>query len=596
MTDILEIKRAALENLRPPPLLKLSEWIETEMRLPAATTALPGPVRLYPYQRGIADAISDPTIERVTVVKSVRVGLTMLLAAGIGSYVANEPAPILVLQPTDDDARDFVVSDLEPTFEATPALRGALTEGADDGEDRNTLTSRRFPGGSLKVVAAKSPRNLRRHTARVLFCDEIDAMEVSKEGNPLRLAENRTLSFANRKIVMGSTPVLEDTSHVLRAYAASDQRVFEVPCPNCGAMTEIMWDHIRWRDNDPETAAFLCPHCEQLISERHKAAMVAAGEWRATKPEIKSHAGFRINSLVSMLFNARWPKLVAEFLTAKNDPAELQVFTNTILGQGWREAGTELDEASLASRVEPFGLSDVPAEVLVITIGVDVQDDRLECSVTGWTKDGSCLVLGHIVIWGSPDDNSTWLELDELLRTKWKHPYGGELKVDACAIDSGDGDWTEKVYAYCFPRAARRVMAIKGMSGQRPAMQVGGSKVKGGRIWIVGVDTVKAIIFTRLQRAQGIRFSNTLEAVYFDQLASERRVLKYKRGAPVRIFERIAGKRAETLDCLVYAWAARAAAQIPLDQRADDLRSPQLVKPRQTVIQSPWMQQFLGKT
>jgi phage terminase large subunit GpA-like protein len=164
------------------------------------------------------------------------------------------------------------------------------------------------------------------------------------------------------------------------------------------------------------------------------------------------------------------------------------------------------------------------------------------------------------------------------------------LKVDACAIDSGDGDWTEKVYAYCFPRATRRVMAIKGMSGQRPAMQVSGGKVKGGRIWIVGVDTIKANVFTRLQRAQGIRFSNTLEAIYFDQLASERRVLKYKRGMPVRIFERIPGKRAETLDCLVYAWAARAAVQIPLGQREDDLRSEQLARPAPTVIRSSFMQ------
>jgi hypothetical protein len=57
------------------------------------------------------------------------------------------------------------VSDVEPIFEATPALRGSLTFDTE-GRDRNTLLSRRFPGGSLKIVAAKAPRNLRRHTAR----------------------------------------------------------------------------------------------------------------------------------------------------------------------------------------------------------------------------------------------------------------------------------------------------------------------------------------------------------------------------------------------------------------------------------------------
>ncbi|MFK4385819.1 phage terminase large subunit family protein [Bradyrhizobium sp. USDA 223] len=559
------------------------------MRLPASTAALPGPVRLWPYQHAIADAISDPEIERVTMVKPVRVGFTTLLTGAIGHFVANEPAPILCLLPTDSDARDYMVSDIEPIFEASPALKDALMDGNEEGEDRNTLMSRRFPGGSLKIVAAKSPRNLRRHTARILIIDEADGMEVGKEGNPLRLAERRTLSFANRKIILGSTPVAEDTSHVLRAYEASDQRVFEVPCPSCGVFHEIMWEDIEWPEGHPEEAAFRCPHCRQLISERHKGGMVAAGEWRITKPKVKGHAGFRLNALVSQLANASWAKLAAEYITARNDPAELQTFVNTILGQGWREAGQELDEAALVGRVEPFGLSDVPAEVLVITVGVDVQDDRLEYTVTGWTKDGACLVLGHSIIWGSPDDDLTWVELDELLRTEWRHPYGGKLKVDACAIDSGDGDWTDRVYAYCFPRATRRVMAIKGMSGQRPAMQVSGGKVKGGRLWIVGVDTIKTTIFTRLQRAHGVRFSNTLEAIYFDQLASERRVVRYRRGAPVRSFERIPGKRAESLDCLVYAWAARQALQIPLGQREDDLRKERPSPPQPSVIRSSWM-------
>lgn len=260
MSPSLEpIRRRALAALIPPPRLQLSEWIEASIKLPEGTSALPGAVRLWPYRREIADAISDPEIERVTLVEPVRVGFTTLLTGAIGSFVANEPAPILCLLPTESDARDYMVSDIEPTFEASPALRGALMDGVEEGEQRNTLLSRRFTGGSLKIVAAKSPRNLRRHTARILIVDEADAMEVRSEGNPIRLAERRTLSFSNRKIIVGSTPVAEDTSHVLRAYEASDARVFEVPCPNCGAMTEIMWNHIEWEDSQPETAAFRCP-------------------------------------------------------------------------------------------------------------------------------------------------------------------------------------------------------------------------------------------------------------------------------------------------------------------------------------------------
>src|SRR5438093_3156948 len=180
--------------LRPPPRLRLSEWLETHVRLPEGTTALPGPLRLWPYQREIADAISDPTIERVTLVKPVRVGFTTLLTGAVASFVANDPAPILALLPTDSDCRDYVVSEVEPLFAATPAVAGMLAADADEGA-RNTLMHRRFTGGSLKVVAARAPRNLRRHTARVLLIDEADAMEVGTDGSPIVLAERRTLSF-----------------------------------------------------------------------------------------------------------------------------------------------------------------------------------------------------------------------------------------------------------------------------------------------------------------------------------------------------------------------------------------------------------------
>ena len=569
----------ALRSLIPPPRLKLSDWIEREIILPEGVSALPGRIRLWPYQRDIADAISDPMIERVTLVKGVRLGFTTLLSGAIGAYVANEPAAVLCLLPTDADTRDYVVSELEPIFAATPVLRGALASDTDEG-GRNTLTSKRFAGGSLRVIAARAPRNLRRVTARILLIDEADAMEMTTEGNPVRLAERRTMSYSNRKIVVGSTPLAEDTSHVLRAYGESDGRIFEVACPACGGLTEITWGHIEWQPDHPESAGFRCPHCRELIQERHKATMVEAGAWRATRPDVRGHAGFRLNALVSLLANASWAKLAAEFLAAKEDPAELQVFTNTILAQGWNAPGAELDETALQSRAEDFGLNSIPPEVLVITAGSDLQEDRIETSIIGWTRAGEALVLGHTIIWGAPaSDETTWLELDELLRTKWRHPHGGALRVDAAVVDSSA--FTDAAYAFCFPRLGRRIWAGKGMAGSRAALQVAKVKARsaahGGRLFLVGVDTLKQTIFQRLQHGRSIRFSKSLELVYYEQLAAERRVVRYVRGRPVRRFERKSARaRAEALDCLVYAFAARSGLTIPLDQREFDLRSPEL--------------------
>lgn len=562
MTTLAEVCITALRSLVPPPRLQLAEWIQANLVLPSDVSAQPGPIRQWPWQIEIANAISDPGIERISLCKPVRVGFTLLTAA-VASYVANEPCSVLVLLPTESDARDFVVSDLEPTFNATPAVRGLLSSDMADGEARNTLLHRRYGGGSIKA-----PRNLRRHNAKVLLIDECDAMQVSAEGSPIKLAERRTLSFPDRKIVLGSTPLYSETSHVLKSYSESDQRVFEIPCSVCGVFVEVLWEHIEWPPGEPTEAAFRCPHCHELVHERHKPNMVSAGRWRITRPEVQGHAGFRLNSLISLLANASWGKLAVEFLAAKDDPSLLQVFVNTYLGQGWTEAGSEIDETTLRSRAERFDLNYIPASVLIITIGADTQDDRIEAVVCGWTRHGECLVLGYFTIWGSFTDDATWDEFDELLKTRWKHPFGGLLKVDATVVDAGDGDHFDQVLKFANPRMGRRVFAGKGMAGNRPGFAMAKGKRIGGKLAIIGVDVLKSTIFEKLQRGSTIRFSDSLEPVFFEQLASERRVIRYVRGQPVRRFERISTRaRAEALDAMVYAFAARQAVTVSYDGR-----------------------------
>jgi phage terminase large subunit GpA-like protein len=559
------------------------------MRLPSDVSALPGPVTLYPYQRGIADAIGDPTIERVTIVKCVRIGMTTIMTAAIGNYVANDPSPILLLNPTESDCRDHAVSVLEPVFEATPALRGLMRYEMEGG--RNTLLSRRFPGGSLRLVAAKAPRNLRAKNARILFIDEADAMVTTTEGSVIKLAENRTMSFTNRKIVIGSTPLNVGTSNVLAAYEQSDKRIYEVPCPACGTYLELLWKHIEWPPNEPEKAAFRCPNCNVLSEERHKLGMVEKGIWRATAPEVQSHAGYVINALVSLLSNARWGILASEFLAAKDDPGSLQTFVNTILAQGWQEATETIDDTELSARAEPFGLDRIPPEVLQITAGIDCQGDRFEIVIIGWTRELHMLILAQFVLYCQPTDDSSWMELDALLQTRWTHPLGGQLKIDAAAVDAGDGGMFDRVLSFTSPRLNRRVVGIKGVAGIRPAIVASSTTraTRGQRLFLVGVDTIKQQIYQRLARGRTIRFSDTLEPEFYAQLASERLVLRYSKGHPVRRFERIPGRRAEALDCVGYAIAVRGIAPINFDQRESELR--QLgIPPPSPVSRSAWLE------
>jgi phage terminase large subunit GpA-like protein len=319
--------------------------------------------------------------------------------------------------------------------------------------------------------------------------------------------------------------------------------------------------------------------------------MIMQGRWRATSGAANGgHAGFRLNSLVSLLPNASWGKLAADFLAKKDDPERLKTFVNRFLAQGWRDDANALDEAELAARAEDFGLDKIPAEVIAMTAGCDVQGDRIEVTLIGWSKDNDAFVLAHTLVWGAPDDSATWGELDALLRNQWPHPYGGNLRIDATVIDSGN--WTDRVYAFCFPRLSRRIMAGKGAPGARQALQMSQSKMRGGRVFLVGVDTIKASLFNRLARGKSIRFSNSLEPVFYEQLTAERKVIRYYRGRPITRWERKPGARAEALDCMVYAIAARNGVRIKIDEREDALKEVKVPPQMPRVIRSKWVEGF----
>ncbi|MEL6284577.1 MAG: terminase gpA endonuclease subunit [Pseudomonadota bacterium] len=588
MSETLAALRAeTFAALRPPARLDLPEWIESKVRLPGEVSAQTGPMVLTQVQRGIAEAMGDPEIERLTLVKPVRLGFSTLLSAVVAYHCSEDAQPILAVLPTESDCRGWIVDDVEPIFGASPDLRGLLTEESDP-SGRSTLLSRKFPGGSLKVVSAKSPRNLRRHNAAVLLIDEADAMESGPEGSPLTLAERRTLSFPQRRIFVGSTPTWEDTSHVLRLYAQSDQRVFQLCCGDCGAYTAPIWRHIEWPEGKPEDAAFVCPECGTVHPETRKAEMVENGRWFITKPEVKGHAGFRTNVLVSTLPAASLGKIAQEFLAAKDHPDLLQSWTNTLMAEGWRsDAGEVLDETALAGRREAFSLENLPEDALVLTCGVDVQHDRLD-AVTLAHGRSETFVVDQRVFWGPVNESDDpWRELDQFLGGVWTHPAGGILRMDACAIDSGDGNTMDRVLAFASGRLARRVVPIKGVEGNRPAIQA--SKTKGQRLFIVGVDGLKANLTARLARGTSIRFSDTLDDRFFEELASERRVVKYRRGVPVAQWERIPGRQAESLDSVIYALAVRNLVGVNLEVREAELASRRPAAKRPTVARSKFL-------
>lgn len=586
-TRLNAIRAEALALLRVPDRVPLSRWIEGNLSLPPGLAATPGRIRLWKFQTGIADAMTDPGIERVTVLKAARTGYSTILAGALAHFVKVDPTSILCVLPTEADVRSFITTQVEPVFAASPMLRDALAEDRSVGS-RDTMVYRSFPGGSLRVVSARAPRNLRAHTARVVIEDESDAFEPTREGDSHLLAERRSMSFGDRKLIRGSTPTTSSGSFIAAEYERSDKRVFEVPCPACGDMHEVLWRDIRWPEGHPEKAAWACPSCGVLHANECKAAMVRAGRWRATAPDVKGHAGFRVSALVAPHPATAWGKLAVEFLDAKQNPDRLRTFVNTLLGESWDTDEREgaLDPTGLAAMATPISLAAIPAEVIFLCSGVDVQGDRLECSTLGYTADDSWLVLDHRILAGDPLRDEVWHDLADFLRETYRREDGATLARSMSCVDAGDGNMQDRVAAFC--RAHPLAAAIKGVQGARPL--VTRSESKRARLWLVGVDSAKARIHDRLTRQAAFAYSDALPLEWLLQLASERRVVKYSRGQPATVWARLPGRMAEALDCLVYALAARALVGVPAARREAELRGEAVPAALPAVIRSKWLE------
>jgi len=453
-----------------------------------------------------------------------------------------------------------------------------------------------FPGaGSLRILSAGSPKNLRAIDLKVLLADEIDAFPIGGEGDCLELGIKRTFAHYDRKVVCGSSPTFEGASVVERRYQESDQRIFEIPCPHCQEFFELVWDHIYYPPDNTLAAHAVCPHCHCDIDESEKESMVSAGRWRITRPDVHGHAGFRLNALVSLFANASWGLLGAEFERAKRaGPSLMQVFHNTVLGLPYKLAIDSVDQSFLRQKCEDFSLENLPAEVLLITLGIDTQMNRLELIYTGHALDGTVFILGHQTLFGMTQENSPiWKQLDNVLAKEYRHPKGYFLKAEVTCIDSGGTgsgveNRTQAVYSYCRQRYHLRRYAIKAVAGRRPDWQEA-QTVKGqNKLFLVGVDGLKtnalaglaALPFidlegqpthtpTACRNVLCYRISNGLTDNALEQLVSEGRFLTQIKGQTVMAFRLIkSGSRNDCLDGLVYSMAAKASCKPWLNMRS----------------------------
>lgn len=554
--------------LAPPPDLTVSQWADAKRRLSPEASAEPGrwDTSRAEYQRGILDALSDAAVTTVVVMSSAQVGKTEAVLNVCGFFIDQDPAPILVLQPTLEMGQAFSKDRLAPMLRDTPALHGKVKD-ARARDSGNTLLHKTFPGGHITIAGANSAASLASRPIRVLLADEVDRYPLSAgtEGDPVSLARKRTTTFWNRKIALVSTPTVKGQSRIEAAFEESDKRFYLVPCPDCGHEQRLRWQNVRWPEGDPSGAEYSCEECGTLWSDAQRWGAVRRGHWEATA-EFRGVAGFHLSELYSP-----WRKLaetVTDFLDAKADPERLRTWVNTSLGETWEDKGETVDHSQLDRLREPYGPDDLPDEVFVATAGVDTQDDRLEVEIVGWGEDEESWGVAYHVLYGDPAQQAVWDELDAVLMETYQTASGRTVRLQAAAIDSG-GHHAEAVLRFCRERFRRRVYAIKGQGGQgKPVWPVRASKTKTrDSVFMVGVDTAKDTIYARWKIDEAgagcchlpADPSTGYDDDWTEQVTSEQRVTRYREGRPYTVWVLPKGKRNEALDCRVYAFAAKKA-------------------------------------
>ena len=573
MSAIIELEKRAFAAFKPPKKLTLSEWADEYAYLSAESSAEGGRWHTLPYQKGIMDAITDPNIEQVTVMKSARVGYSKILNHIIAYHIHQDPCGIMVVQPTIEDASGYSKEEIAPMIRDTKVLTNLVSD-AKTRDSNNTILQKQFPGGVLSLVGANSARGFRRVSRRIVLFDETDGYPASAgtEGDQIKLGIARTQYFWNRKIVAGSTPTIKDFSRIERLFNQSDQRRYYVPCPDCGHMQYLRWPNMRWEGVDTDNVSYACEECGVLIPHNKKRWMVERGEWRPTQPGNGRHVGFHIWAAYSYSPNAEWSNLAEEFELSKHDPEQLKTWINTTLGETWEdEYASKVGADALMERAAEakYEITVPPPEALVLCMGCDVQDDRLSMSVFGFGRNEEMFLVDRKVIYGSPARADLWKQMDEVLMGKYINQDGFEMKIESAAIDTG-GHYTQETYQYVRERSQLGLIGIKGIGQKgkpplgKPTTQditfSGKALRRGVKLFPVGVDVIKTMLHNKLKNAEKgegyIHFYPTITHDYFEELTAERQVLRYKHGYQERVWMKKSNARNEALDEMVYSWAA----------------------------------------
>jgi len=471
------------------------------------------------------DAFTDPEVEEVWLCKPAQCGGTEAEYNILGYIIEQDPGPTMIVYPDEKFATRMSKTRIQPMIQNCPTLRAKYIHA--DSSDLEL----HFTDMTLILAWAGSPAAVAGAPCRYVILDEVAKFpsRSGREANSIALAYDRTKTFeSSRKIVGTSTPVLETDQFYRRRKMADQVLRYFVPCPHCGCEQVmsfrggVKWPHGCDASEAYDLVYYQCESCQGKVNEAHKAGMVRSGRWRAIDRDkgglaagidnggSGSPAGplqfapgshraiwLEMSSLPSPF--VRIGEMARSFLRCKDYPEELQDFINSALGEPWRNTIIDIPSNVIMSRQTDLPEGVVAPEAMLLTAGVDVQQNSIYWTIRAWgplltswnVAHGQCLSL--------------W-DVEPIMNRTWSKPNGEEFLVSLAAIDSGDQ--TDDVYDFC---CLNPDWAIP-VKGGPPTMQTFfrisiidrvGSRAQGTRLVLVNGANYKTMIMARMQRENG---------------------------------------------------------------------------------------------
>ena len=583
--------RRVVGLLNPPPCLKIWEWAELRRRMGRNVTAKPGryQVATTPYMREPQESFTHPDVQTTVLYMAKRTGKTEGELNLIGATIEQNPRNILIVYPTLDSAKKWSKQFFEPMRKSTPAIRRLIGDRRSR-ESNNTILSKEFPGGTISAIGSNSPSGFRQVQAPVVICDEVDAMEAiaGGEGDPVTLAFGRAENYSDSVQIVSSTATeitaqladgeempekFDSGSRIHNWWLRSDRRKWFVKNPCCGKWHVLMWGNVKWPEgHQHEKAYYECPDCKAQWNDELRIKAVLSGEWRATAP-FHGVRGYWLNGLNTTFsakkgYKSKLHQMAAEFWEAYTGGADaMKAWQNTFLCEPKYVEPEKMDASPFYERLEDYQPDNLPEDVCVIGLVVDVQGDRLEYEFVGLGEDDETWGIEYGKIQGDPEKDAVWKTLTDYTKRAFKREDGADLKVDFVAIDHRHKG--SRVRSFIKKCGHPRCYAMYGAGGaDKQSLLVIPHKNRHYRmnLYSVGTHTAKDILFARMKlTSPGARYmhypnGNGYERQkdgYFDQLTAEELKVEIHRGKIEKFYQKRQGHdRNEALDLRVYFLAA----------------------------------------